>query len=212
MLINVEYKNYDISSLRSNIGIVFQDYQSFAVSIAENVLMRPIINQKNDEEIVNNALKYVGLYDKVQSFPDGIYTVLTREFNNTGAIFSGGEFQKLAIARIYTQNSNIIILDEPSSALDPFAENEIFNSVLNFATDKTVILISHRLTNVKNVDRIFLFDDGSLIESGSHNELMDKNEDYAIMYKVQADKYVTHHDERKARHEHINSAPNVSYS
>ena len=194
MLSDIEYQNYNTSSLRSNIGIVFQDYQSFAVSIAENILMRQIKNPEDDEELVNNALKYVGLYDKVHSLTDGIYTVLTREFSNSGAIFSGGEFQKLAIARVYAQNSNIIILDEPSSALDPFAENEIFNSVLDFAIDKTVILISHRLTNVKNVDRIFLIEDGLLLEEGSHDELMNKNGKYAMMYMIQANKYLTHNE------------------
>lgn len=191
MLNNIDYNNYNITSLRNNIGIIFQDYQSFSVSIAENVLMRPIKNHKEDEKIVNNALKYVGLYDKVHSLDNGIYTVLSREFNNSGTFFSGGEFQKLAIARIYVKKCNIVILDEPSSALDPFSENDIFTSVLDFAKDKTVILISHRLTNVKNVDKIFFFENGLLLESGSHEELMRLNGKYAEMYKIQANNYIT---------------------
>lgn len=107
--------------------------------------------------------------------------------------YLGWELQKLlAIDRIYARNSNIIILDEPSSSLDPISENEIFNSVLNFATDKTIILISHRLANIKNVDKIFFIESGLLLESGSHEELMCINGKYAEMYKIQANNYITH--------------------
>ncbi|MGD9567170.1 MAG: ABC transporter ATP-binding protein [Sedimentibacter sp.] len=190
ILNDLECGNYSINSLRDNIGIIFQDYQTFSLSIAENVLMRPIINYGEDEKIINDALKYVGLYDKIHSLPEGIHTVLNREFEKTGVIFSGGELQKLAIARIYARNSNIIILDEPSSSLDPIAENEIFNSVLNFTTDKTIILISHRLANIKNVDRIFFIENGLLLESGSHEKLMRLNGKYSEMYKIQANNYI----------------------
>lgn len=189
LLNEFKYQDYNVKSLRNNVGIVFQDYQIFAITIAENILMRPIINQADDEELINNALKFVGLYEKVNSLPNGIYTVLTREFENTGAIFSGGEFQKLVIARIYVKKCSIIILDEPSSSLDPIAESEIFNSLLKLTNGKTVILISHRLANVKNVDRIFFIENGLLLESGSHNDLMQLNGKYASMYKLQADKY-----------------------
>jgi len=191
LLNNLEYDNYSINSLRDNIGVIFQDYQSYSTSIAEYVLMRPIKSFEKDEQIINNALKFVGLYDKVNSLAGGIYTVLTREFDKKGVIFSGGELQKLAIARIYVKNSSIIILDEPSSALDSISENEIFDSVLNFAIEKTIILISHRLSNIKSVDRIFFIENGLLIESGSHEELMSLNGKYAKMYKLQLNKYIT---------------------
>jgi ATP-binding cassette, subfamily B, bacterial len=190
ILDGIDCKKYNVTSIRKNIGIIFQDYQMFSVSIAENILMRPIINREDDEDTVYKALKQVGLYDKIHSMENGIYTVLSREFTNSGAIFSGGEFQKLAIARIYAQKSNIIILDEPSSALDPIAENEFFNSVLDFVKDKTIILISHRMTNVNNVDRIFFIENGSIIEAGSHEELMSLDGKYAEMYKVQANKFI----------------------
>lgn len=188
MLDGKPYSEYNLHSLRQKIGIVHQDYQLFAVSISENILMRPI-SSATDEEKVKEALELVGLYDKVCALPNGADTVLSKEFSNSGAIFSGGEFQKLAIARAYAQNSDIIILDEPSSALDPFAENEIINLVFDFAVDKTVILISHRLTNVKNVNKIILLKDGSLLESGPHDDLMKINGEYAAMYTTQANKY-----------------------
>lgn len=189
------YQEYSVSTIRNNIGIVFQDYQIFAMTIAENILMRPL-SGIDDEEIVNNALKFVGLYAKVSLLTNGIYTVLTREFNNQGAVFSGGEFQKLIIARIYARKSRIIILDEPSSALDPLAEKEIFNSINSFAKDRTIILISHKLSNVKDVDRIFLIENGILIETGSHDELIKINGKYAEMYNIQAEKYIAQNKER----------------
>jgi ATP-binding cassette subfamily B protein len=118
-----------------------------------------------------------------------MYTKLTKEFSNKGTLLSGGELQKLAIARVYARKCNIIILDEPSSSLDPIAENEMFNSMLSLAEDRTVILISHRLANVKNVDRIFLLEDGKVIEQGTHEELMRFNGKYADMYNIQANRY-----------------------
>jgi ATP-binding cassette subfamily B protein len=186
----VDYKDYNIYDFRFNIGAVFQDFYIYSISIAENILMRPILNKEQDEEIINEALKYVDLYEKVNSLPDGIYTQITREFNNKGVIFSIGEMQKLAIARIYVKRCGIIILDEPSSALDPIAENIMFQTVLNLAADKTIIFISHRLTNMKNIDKIFFIEDGKVSEAGSHDVLMRENGKYAHMYRSQASKYI----------------------
>jgi ATP-binding cassette subfamily B protein len=98
--------------------------------------------------------------------------------------------QKLAIARIYVKRCGIIILDEPSSALDPIAENIMFQTVLNLAADKTIIFISHRLTNMKNIDKIFFIEDGKVSEAGSHDVLMRENGKYAHMYRSQASKYI----------------------
>lgn len=190
LLINdLNYQGYKLRSLRDSIGVVFQDYQIFAVSIAENILMRPIIDKISDERTVINALKYVGLYNKVKLLSDGIYTIMTKEFDNSGAVFSGGELQKIVIARLYAKKYNILVLDEPSSALDPISEKEMFDSMLNISTGKTVILISHRLANVKNVDKIFYIEQGCLVEVGSHDELIELNGKYAEMYKAQISKF-----------------------
>lgn len=187
---NCDYRECGLSDLRENIGVLTQDYQMYAVTIAENVLMRPIGNREQDMQLVEQALKYVGLYDKVMSFKDGVDTILTREFMNDGEIMSGGEFQKLAIARIYAKSCDVVILDEPSSALDPITENEVFDFVLDLANDKTVILITHKLSNVINVDKIFYLEDGCIVEEGSHVELMAKNGKYSAMFLAQAEKYV----------------------
>ena len=186
---NLSIKKYDIESLRDNIGIIFQDYQLLSISILENILMRPIRNKEVDEETVWNALKKVGLYEKVKSLPNGIYTKYSNEYDESGTFFSGGEMQAIAIARIYAKRCNIVILDEPSSALDPIAEQRIFDMTLNSIKDKTIILISHRLTNIKNVDRIFYVEKGCIVESGSHESLMSLQGKYYKMYKMQAKNY-----------------------
>ena len=116
-------------------------------------------------------------------------TAVTREFDDSGIIFSGGELQKICIARIYAKKSSILILDEPSSSLDPFSENDVINTMFELAYDKTVIIISHRLSNIKNVDKIFFLENGSILEFGSHEELMELNGKYAEMFNMQKSRY-----------------------
>lgn len=180
---------YDTTAYRSAVSVVFQNFQTYAFTIAENILMRPIENS-SDEKTVVDSLKAVGLYQKIQNFPNGIYSVLSREFSNTGVTLSGGEIQKLAIARVYAQNSSIIILDEPTSGLDPFSEKALLTQLLNDTDGKTLILISHRLSNLVDVDKIYFIDGGQLIESGSHSELMHANGAYAEMFRLQAQDYL----------------------
>lgn len=186
---NLNIKKYNIESLRDNIGIIFQDFQLLSVSILENILMRPIQNNEVDEEIAYNALRKVGLYNKVKALPNGLYTKYSNEYDELGTFLSGGEMQAIAIARIYAKQCNVVILDEPSSALDPIAEQKIFDMTLNSIKDKTIILISHRLTNIKNVDKIFYIEKGSIIESGSHESLMNLQGKYYNMYNMQAQNY-----------------------
>jgi ATP-binding cassette subfamily B protein len=190
LLNGADYKCYNVNSLRQNIGIVFQDFQAFSITIAENILMRPISDKVEDERIVINALKYVGIYEKILLLPNGIYTVISRAFDDDGVIFSGGEMQKIAIARVYAQECNIVILDEPSSSLDTFTEEEIFKSILEYASEKTVILITHKLANVRNADKIFFVCEGRVLETGSHSELMSLGGKYAEMFNLQAHRFL----------------------
>lgn len=183
------YDEYNLNILRSVFGIIFQEMQFFSYSIAENILMRPFANFDEDEKLVFDALKFVGLYEKVINLPMGIHTPLTREFQDNGVIFSGGEFQKLILARIYVSKCKILILDEPSSYLDAVAEKQIFDSVLKLSNNKTLILISHRLSNIQNVDRIYFVENGEIIESGKHCDLINLNGKYAELYKIQAEGY-----------------------
>jgi len=182
-------REYDIPSLRSRIGTVFQDYKIFASTIAENVLGHACAD--SDRDTVTDALTKATFREKLDSLEKGMDTELTKEFYDDGVNLSGGESQKVAIARIFAKPYDLVIMDEPSSALDPIAEYELNHTILEYAQDKTVVFISHRLSTTRMADRILMFSDGKLIESGSHDELMAKNGKYAEMFKLQAEKYRT---------------------
>ncbi len=178
---------YELASYQDCISVVFQDYKVYALSIAENILMHSIDKKqkKREEKLVIEALKFVGLYNKVIQFPDGIHTKLTKEFSNEGAVFSGGELQKIALARAYVSDCSLIILDEPSSSLDPISEYEMLNKMIALSKNKCSIIISHRLKNIKNVDCIYVISKGTIIEQGPHDELMKKKGLYYNMYNKQ---------------------------
>ena len=185
---DIPYSTLSTKQIRSKYSIVFQDFQIYAVTIAENVLMRRL-KSKEDEELVWNALKNVGLYEKIKSFEKGIHTLVTREFDRSGVSFSGGERQRLAIARVFASNKDIYILDEPTSSLDPLAEERINKLIISNAQDKTMIIIAHRLSTVVDADIIYLFRDGKIIEKGTHKELMELNGRYAYMFNIQKHLY-----------------------
>ena len=186
---NQDYKTLNTKSLREKVGAVFQNIEVYAVTIAENVLLRQVRNQE-DIDLVNRSLQFSGLYDYVYSLPDNINTRVTREFHRQGIIFSGGQMQKLAIARGYAQDYQLFILDEPSSALDPIAEAKVYNNMLELGKNKTMIFISHRLTTTVNADKIYLFENGSILEQGTHKQLMELNGQYKQMFESQAIKYL----------------------
>lgn len=185
---NVDIKEYNLKKYRQVFTTAFQDYQVFAMSVAENVLLRRPQNQQ-DYDLVKKALIQVGIYEKVMTLQKGMDTVLTKEFDSTGAVLSGGEKQKIAVARAFVSNSNVAIFDEPTSALDPIAEYRLYESLMEVCKDKTIIFISHRLSSTVLADTIYLFDAGQIIEQGNHKELMTKNGVYADMFKRQAESY-----------------------
>ncbi len=129
------------------------------------------------------------MYEKVAALSKGIDSVVTREFADDGVVFSGGEGQKIAVARAFAKESPIRIFDEPSSALDPIAEYQLNHSMLEATENKTVIFISHRLSTTRLADRIYLLEQGRIVEQGSHEELLAKGGRYAAMWKAQAGQY-----------------------
>lgn len=183
----VNVKEYEPNAYRRMIGTVFQDFKIFATSIAENVMNGGYTDA--DRERVLSALKAADFSEKLESLPDGIDTHLTREFNSKGTNLSGGEAQKIAISRVFARDYPIVIMDEPSSALDPMAEYNLNRSILESTEGKTVIFISHRLSTTRIADKIYMFDTGALIEEGSHDELLSMDGKYAEMFRVQSEKY-----------------------
>lgn len=184
-----DLKQININSYRNNFGIVFQDHHFYALTIAENVLLKKV-ETNNERKKVIEALKKSQLYDDIVSFPKGIDTVLTKEFDDDGVVLSGGQAQKLALARVFAQeNKDILILDEASSAMDPISESEINKCILEYCKDKTLILISHRLSICKAMDQIYVLENGNIIESGNHSELMAMKGLYSKMYSVQSENY-----------------------
>lgn len=181
-------KEYELQKYRALFAGAFQDYQIFSMSVMENVLMRK--STPEDEAEVARALKLAGVYDKVQSLPKGIHTILTKEFAEDGAVLSGGEYQKIVVARAFVQKRPVKIFDEPSSALDPIAEYKLFESILQDGQDKTMLFISHRLSSVQNADWVFMLENGTIIEQGSHKKLMANHGAYADMYEKQAVNYL----------------------
>ena len=190
---NKNYTDLSTKQIRSKYSIVFQDFQIYAVTIAENILMRRLTSIE-DEEIVWDALKKVGLDKKIRKLEKGMHTLVTREFDKDGVNFSGGERQRLAIARVFASNKDIYILDEPTSSLDPLAEERINKLIISNAEDKTMIIIAHRLSTVVDADIIYLFREGKIIEKGSHKELMEKKGRYAQMFNVQKKLYEVNND------------------
>jgi len=189
ILINGEnIKNYRLSSYRNLFGTVFQDYRLFATTVAENVMLRGDITDE-DRATVRDALTRTGIYDKVEALSNGVDSNVTREFDNEGAMFSGGEAQKISIARIFAGNQEIVIMDEPTSALDPIAEQEMYRNMFEACEGKTVIFISHRLSSATMADRVYMFENGEIIEQGTHSELLAMNAKYADMWHKQADTY-----------------------
>jgi ATP-binding cassette subfamily B protein len=158
------------------------------MSVAENVLLRPL--REGDDKIVTEALKQSGGYDKIASLKNGINTTLTREFDDEGTVLSGGELQKVELARIFAVPTPFVILDEPSSALDPIAEYKMFENMIHACEHRSSVFISHRLSSATIADHVLLIEDGRIAEEGTHRELMEKNGKYAGMFRMQAENYV----------------------
>lgn len=187
-LSGTDVKKYRLSSYRDNFCCVFQDFKVFSMSVIKNVLLRRVTDEDNAK--VTKALKESGAYEKISTLENGIHTTLTREFDENGANLSVGEQQKVSLARAFAMDSQCVILDEPSSALDPIAEHKMFENMMRAAGDKSVVFISHRLSSAVDADRIYLLEDGAVAECGSHEELMHRDGKYAEMFRLQGKNYL----------------------
>ena len=205
-----DIREYCPGDYRHRIGVVFQDYQMYAASLAENVVMTSISDaaaentdsaetgtySKTGTDLtlekrshIVSALERAGFGERLKTLPQGIDTQVTAEFDENGINFSGGESQKIAISRAFYKDADILIMDEPSSALDPIAEYELNKAMESAAQGKTVFYISHRLSTTRDADRIIMLENGRIAEEGTHKSLLARNGKYAEMWRVQAGRY-----------------------
>ncbi len=192
----ISYHNQNVKTFcpreyHKRIGVVFQDFQMFGANLAENVVMDNMSKTEQEEKspLITNALRSAGFGEKLSRLPQGLFTQVTTEFDKAGVDFSGGESQKIAISRAFYKNADILIMDEPSSALDPIAEYELNKAMESAAKGKTVFYISHRLSTTRDADRIIMLERGRIIEEGTHAQLLARNGKYAEMWNAQAGKY-----------------------
>lgn len=185
LLDGVAIKDIDYDSYMSLFSTVFQDYKLFSFSIRDNIRL-----SKNGKDIeIEKVLHKVGLSDKLKSLPHGIHTSIYKAFDGNGFEPSGGEGQKIALARALYKNAPIVVLDEPTAALDPQAEYDLYQRFNELVNGKTAVYISHRLASTKFCDKIAVFSSGEIVEHGTHNELISRNGLYKRLFEMQAQFY-----------------------
>ena len=179
---------YDPGELRAEIGVIFQDFVRYQMNAATNIAVGKIAEERNLEKIDDAA--YRGMADRViEKLPQGYEQMIGKRFAN-GVDLSGGEWQKIAISRAYMREAQILVLDEPTAALDARAEYEVFRRFSDLTAGKTAVLISHRFSTVRMADRILVLQNGQMLEIGTHEELLEKDGKYAELFGLQAQGYL----------------------
>jgi ATP-binding cassette subfamily B protein len=182
-----DVREYDPDELRNEFGVLFQDYVSYQFSARENIGVGRV-ERLDDTAAIAAAATKSGAAEVIEALPEGYDTMLGKWFDG-GVNLSGGEWQKVALGRAFMREAQILILDEPSAALDAKAEYELFSRLQELAHGRTAIFISHRFSTVRRADRILVFEQGSLIESGTHEELLALGGRYAELFNLQAASY-----------------------
>lgn len=185
----IDNKEFDIVKLRALFGVLFQDFVTYSFSLRENVALSDL-SRISESEAIKKACDDSNASDFVNGWENGIDEVLTRRFDKQGKELSGGQWQRVSLARAFFRNAPVILLDEPSAALDPIAEHQIFEDFANISQNKSAVLISHRLSSITLSDKILVLEDGHIIEQGSHKDLLEQNGRYAHLFNLQASKYM----------------------
>ena len=183
-----DIRSYDLKALYDLYGIIFQDFGRYAETAEENIAFGDA-NREVDRGDVIIAANNANADDFIEALPRGYDTPLTRLFEDDGIELSGGQWQKLSVARAFYKNSDILILDEPTASLDAIAEREIFDRFTELSRDKLTVFVSHRLSSAVGAGKIVVLRDGLIVESGTHSELMEKGGDYHYLFTTQAEKY-----------------------
>ena len=187
----IDIKSYDYNEYMAIFSVVFQDFKLFSFTLAQNVAASVNVDENKAQE----CLAMAGLDERLKNMPKGLETSLYKDFEENGVGISGGEAQKIAIARALYKDAPFIVLDEPTAALDPIAEFEIYSKFNEIVEDKTAIYISHRLSSCRFCDDIAVFHEGELIQRGSHDALIaDENGKYYELWTAQAQYYSTNHE------------------
>jgi ATP-binding cassette subfamily B protein len=190
ILINgTDIREFTPPSIRKHYSVMFQDYLNYAFTLRDNICLSNLEHNYSDQDIYD-ICKHVGIDYMIDEWEDGLNAYLYKEFVEDGKELSIGENQKIALARAFYRGGDILILDEPSSSLDPESEFYFFEKAINAYNDRGLILISHKLSNVIIADHILVIEGGTLIEEGKHEDLIQSNGRYAALFKYQADKYV----------------------
>ncbi len=184
-----DLKEYDTKDLYSIFGIIFQDFGKYAVSVKENILFSQI-DKEVDEEGVLRAARQSNSADFINRLPDKYDTPLTRYFEYNGIELSIGQWQKLSVARAFYSDTDILILDEPTASLDAIAEQEIYLQFEELRKGRTTIFVSHRLSSATTADMIVVLENGKVVETGTHKELIDKKQKYFKLFSAQAERYM----------------------
>ncbi len=183
-----DIKEYDIYAVRSVFGVLFQEYVMYCLPVREIIALSDF-ESRNDDEKLHRACEISGASKIIEKWPQGYDSVLGRHYSDDGKDLSGGQWQLLSLARAYFKESDYMILDEPSAALDPISEDRIFEQLYHLSEGKGSVTISHRLSNTTLADKILVIGDGHIIEQGSHFELLKQNGKYAELFNLQASKY-----------------------
>lgn len=194
LLDGIDLRRFTTNALRREISVIFQDYAHYNLSAAENIGFGDVTRTDNRDAIIA-AAQHSDAHETITSLPQGYDTVLGKMLEN-GEELSIGQWQKIALARAFLRESQVIVLDEPTSAMDAKAEAEVFEKFRELLDGRTAILISHRLSTVRMADMIYVLDDGRIIESGSHDELIDRRGTYAHLFETQARYYREDHAAR----------------
>lgn len=188
MLDGVDLKEYDIYAVRKVFGVLFQDYVTYCLPLREIIALSDFDERFNDEKL-RKACDISGVSNVIKDWENGFDSVLGRYYADNGKDLSGGQWQLVGLARAYFKDSEYMILDEPSAALDPISEDRIFEQLYHLSEGKSSVTISHRLSNTTLADKILVIKDGHIIEQGSHFELLKQNGMYAELFNLQASKY-----------------------
>ena len=187
LLDGADLRDYDLEDLHREIGVIFQDFMKYDLTARENIGVGRI-GQVKDDVLLREAAHKSGATDVLAKLPGGLDQVLGRRFEG-GVDLSGGEWQKFALARAYLRDSQVLILDEPTSSLDAAAEYEVFERFAELTRGRTALFISHRLSTVRMADRIVVIEDGGVSEDGTHQQLIDNGGRYAQLFEMQAASY-----------------------